>query len=174
MIGPAPEDIALSQAAAASKNPSLLCERRLELRRLAELGLDFEQAVVLGDALAAAGGAGLDLPAAHGDGEIGEERVFRLARAVRHDSVPAGLAAERDRLDRLGDGADLVQFDQDRVRRLFLDAASDEFGVGDENVVADDLDALTLHRGLVSKSLPVVFIEPVLDRDDGNVSIHFP
>lgn len=39
-------------------------ERILEDGRCAEFGLDLQEPVVLGDALAAAGGAGLDLPAA--------------------------------------------------------------------------------------------------------------
>ena len=40
------------------------------------------------------------------------------------------------------------------------------FGIGDEEIVADDLDAVALRRGLLGKTLPVVFVESVLDRND--------
>jgi hypothetical protein len=50
--------------------------------------LDFKQSIVLGNPLAAAGGPGLDLTTAHGDGEIGNERVLGFARPVRIDETP--------------------------------------------------------------------------------------
>ena len=56
-----------------------LSERRLEPRRRPELRFDLEQAVVFGDALAAARRPRLDLAAAHRDREIGEERVLGFA-----------------------------------------------------------------------------------------------
>ena len=54
-------------------------------------------------------GAGLDLPAAGGDGEVGDRRVLGLARAVRHDGRVARVARHRDRVERLGQRADLVR-----------------------------------------------------------------
>jgi hypothetical protein len=52
------------------------------LRLFAELFVDAEELVVLGDAIAAGGRAGLDLAAVGGDGDVGDGRVFRLAAAV--------------------------------------------------------------------------------------------
>ena len=56
------------------------------------------------------------------------------------DRRPAGAASERDRLDRLGQRADLVELDEDGVGGVLLDRPRDPLGVGDEQVVADQLD----------------------------------
>ena len=61
------------------KSPVLPKEWPAKLGLLAQLLLDGQQAVVLGDALRAAGRAGLDLACARADGEIGYECVLRLA-----------------------------------------------------------------------------------------------
>jgi MFS family permease len=65
-----------------------------------ELFLDSEELVVLGDAFGAGGGANLDLAAAGGDNEVGDERVFGLAGAVGNEGAVAGFAGRAD--DRLG------------------------------------------------------------------------
>ena len=56
----------------------------------AERLLDAEQLVVLGDAVAAAQRAGLDLAGARADGEVGDRRILGLAGAVRGDRRVAG------------------------------------------------------------------------------------
>src|SRR4051794_8317788 len=50
-----------------------------EAAGVAELLLDPQQLVVLGDAVGARGGAGLDLAAIRADGQLGDERVLGLA-----------------------------------------------------------------------------------------------
>src|SRR4051794_31216318 len=57
--------------------------------RVVELLLDAQQLVVLRDALAAGRGAGLDLPAVGGDGEVGDRGVLGLTRAVAHHAAVA-------------------------------------------------------------------------------------
>ena len=47
-----------------------------------------------------------------------------------------------DRIERFGQGADLIELDQNRVARLFLDSARQSLGVGDIKIVADQLDAV--------------------------------
>jgi len=69
------------------------------------------------------------------------------------------------RLDRLGNGSDLVDFKQQTVASLLLDGGFDTEGVGDSKVVADDLDAT--FGGEVGPSLPIVLVEGILDGDDG-------
>ena len=54
----------------------------------------------------------------------------------------AGVAGDADRLKRFGEGADLVELDEDRVGDAGRDAAAEDGGVGDEDVVADELDAV--------------------------------
>src|SRR5213082_1180874 len=53
-----------------------------EAGRAAQVFLDAEELVVLGDAVCARERAGLDLPGVGGDGEVCDEGVFGLARAV--------------------------------------------------------------------------------------------
>ena len=57
-----------------------------------ELGLDAQQLVVLGDALAAGRRAGLDLAGAGRDGEVGDRRVLRLAAAMADRPCPSRCA----------------------------------------------------------------------------------
>ena len=89
----------------------------------AEFFLDAKELVVLGDAVGARGGTRLDLTGGGRDGEVGDEGVFGLAAAVGDDRVEAGFAAKLYRVDCFGHGADLIQFDQDRIGDAFVDAA---------------------------------------------------
>ncbi len=134
---------------------------------LAQFGFDLHEAVVLGDPLAAAGRAGLDLAAAHCHGEVGQEGVFRLARAVRHHVAPAGLLAHLNSFDRLGDSADLIELDEHGVGALLLDASGDELRVGHIDVVADDLDFVAQGGRVFAESVPVVLRQAILDGDNG-------
>src|SRR5439155_39870 len=111
-------------------------------RRLAELLLDPEQLVVLGDALAAGWSARLDLPGIRRHREVGDRRVFGLSRAVRDDARIAVLARETDRLERLRERADLVHLHEDRVGDVLVDAALQPLPIRHEHVVADELHAV--------------------------------
>src|SRR5947209_6166795 len=71
-----------------------------EARRAAQVFLDAEQLVVLGDAVGARERAGLDLPDARGDGEVCDEGVFGLARTVRDDGGAPGAAGHLDAVER--------------------------------------------------------------------------
>ena len=96
-------------------------DRARVARRVAELALDAEQPVVLGDALGARRRPGLDLAGPHRDDQVGDRGVLGLAGAVRDDGAPAGPLGHLDGLERLGQRPDLVELDQDRVRRVLLD-----------------------------------------------------
>ena len=61
---------------------------------LAEFQLDLHQAVVLGDAVGAAQGAGLDLAAVGRDGDVGDRRALGLAGAVGGGRSTSSQAAE--------------------------------------------------------------------------------
>ena len=69
--------------------------------------------------------------------------------------------------ERLGQRADLVDLDQDRIADALLDTALQAFDIGDEKVVADELNfrAEGLCREFPAR--PVVFGQTVLDRNDG-------
>merc|ERR1719331_1410499 len=57
--------------------------------RRAELLLNAQQLVVLGEALGAARRASLDLARLEANGEVGDERILSLARPVRRHHTPA-------------------------------------------------------------------------------------
>ena len=79
--------------------------------------------------------------------------------------VPAGAAAP-DRVECLAHRADLVHLDQHRVSDPPTDRFVNEFGVGDKQVITDDLDAVAEAIGEHAPAVPVVFGEAVLDRPD--------
>ena len=81
----------------------------------AQLFLDAQELVVLGEAVRARQRAGLDLPAVGGDGEVGDGRVLGLARAVATSRRCSRRGAPSDGVQRLRQRADLVDLDQDRV-----------------------------------------------------------
>src|SRR5437762_14019045 len=102
--------------------------------------MEWKKLVVLGDAVGAAGGAGLDLPGGGRDGEISDEGVLGFSGAVGNDGVVASFAGQLDGVDGFRDAANLVQLDENGVGDAFLDAAGKTgCGCGDE-VVANELD----------------------------------
>src|SRR4051794_13847138 len=91
-------------------------------RAVAELFLDPEELVVLGDAIRARERPGLDLAGIRGDGDVCNRRVLGLARAMGDDNAVAVAPRELDRLERLGQRADLIHLHEDRVRDAGVDA----------------------------------------------------
>ena len=91
---------------------------------------------------------------------------------MRNNGVVSGFARKFDRVNGFGDAADLIELDENRVGNAFLDAAGEAFGVGDEEVVADELNFL-LGRFCADRigerfpSGPIVFGHAVFDGDDG-------
>src|SRR5260370_9945052 len=108
----------------------------VEASGLAEFFLDAKELVVFGDTIGAACGAGLDLARGGSDSQIGDESVFRFARAMRNDGGVTCFAGKLDGIDRFCNGADLVELDQNGVGDAFVNAAGTARGMGYEKVVA--------------------------------------
>jgi ribosomal protein S18 acetylase RimI-like enzyme len=105
-----------------------------------QLLLDAQQLVVLGDPVRAGRGAGLDLAAVGGHGEVGDGGVLGLARAVRHDRGVAPLRVASSTVSRVSVSEPIwLTFTRIELPPR-LDAAAEALGVGDEQVVADELD----------------------------------
>jgi len=68
------------------------------------------------------------------------------------------------RLNRLGDGTDLVDLQQQSVTGLLLDGSLDSDRVGNGQVITNDLDLGRLVE--VGPSLPIILGEGVLDGTD--------
>ncbi len=125
---------------------------------------DLEQPVVLGHPLPPRRRPGLDLPAPGGHDEVGDERIGCLAGAVRHELAVAGVRADVHRLDRLGDGADLVELDQRGVGDTVVDRLGDDRRVGAEVVVADQLQPIPEFAGELLPAVVVVLTEAIFER----------
>lgn len=106
----------------------------------AELLFNAQQLVVLGKALGSARGTRLDLTGAQTNGEIGNVRVFRLARSVARHDAPTGFLG----LDHGGDGfrdrSDLVHLEQQTGASSFVNGAANLFNVRHGQVVTDHLE----------------------------------
>src|SRR5262245_18081289 len=153
-------DIGRRLARAGERGPAVI------VRVAAELFVDPQELVVLRRPVAPGRGAGLDLADVGRDGEVGDRRVLGLAGAVRHDDAVTVRAGELDRVERLGQRPDLVDLDEDRVRRAVVDPALEPLDVRDEEVVADELHALAEPCRERLPGVPVVLGGAVLDRDD--------
>ena len=86
---------------------------------------------------------------------------------MAHHGGIAGALRHLDCLQCLGQAADLVHLDQDRVRGAQLDALPQAGGVRDEQVVAHQLDLPAQALGQPHPAVPVLLGEAVLDGDDG-------
>src|SRR5688572_8074993 len=91
-----------------------------------ELFLDAEELIVFGHAVAAGGGARLDLAAVRRHGDVGDRRILRLAATVAQDGGVAVAHREVHGLERLAERADLVDLYQDRVGGAGVDALLEE------------------------------------------------
>src|SRR5271166_3589205 len=133
----------------------------------AQLFLDPQELVVLGDAVGPTGRAGLDLAGVGGHGDVGDCRVFGLAGAMADYRGEPGAMGHLDGLQGFGQGANLVDLDQDAVGAALGNASRQAFGVGHEEVVANNLGLASQRLGEGRVTGPVVLVERVLDRDDG-------
>lgn len=96
----------------------------------AQLLLNAEDLVVLGEALWAARGSSLDLAGGESHHQVGDEGVLSLTGPVGDHGAPAIALGQEMGLDGLCDGADLVDLQQQAVARLLLNAGLDALGVG--------------------------------------------
>src|SRR5207244_13194428 len=124
----------------------------------------WEAADGIGHTIGPAGGASLDLAGACRDGEVGNESVLSLARTVRDDRLIAVGPRHFDRLERLSECADLIELDENRIGDVRLDSPRQTLCVRDEQIVADELHAITKSRGDLCPAVPIVFGESVFDR----------
>ena len=128
--------------------------------------LDAQQLVVLGRTVRAAQGAGLDLTAVRGHGDVRDGRVFRFTGAVGENGGVFVRLGEADGVQRLREGTDLVHLHEDGVGRASVDALLEELGVRHEEIVTHELRCCTeLVRELLPGH-PVAFGATVFDGDD--------
>ena len=110
-------------------------------RLIAELVLDTQQPVVLRDPLGPRRRAGLDLAGIDCNCQVGDARVLGLTAAMADDGPILVRGGERDGLEGLGHGTDLVELDEDRVGDASIEAELQPLRVGHKDVIADQLHA---------------------------------
>ena len=130
--------------------------------RVAQRLFNAKKLIVLGDPVGAGWGAGFDLPGIGCHHDVGNRRVLGLAGAVRDNGGVTCLLGKLNRGQRLGQRANLVDLDQNGVSGLAVDAALQELGVGDKQVVADKLHFVSDTLGQLVPGCPVVFGQAVL------------
>ena len=91
---------------------------------------------------------------------------LRSHRSGGDNVIPTSGAAGGNRRDRLSDRADLVELDKHGVRRILGDPFLDKLGIGDVEIVANDLNEPAELGGLRLKGGPIVLVKSILDRDD--------
>jgi len=106
-----------------------------------------------------------------GHRQVGDEAVHRLAGAMGDKGAPAMELGQTGGGDGLGDGADLVELDQCGVGDLVGDGAGDNGGIGAEDVVAHQFDAVAKLLVEEFPVLPVVLGQPVFQQAE-RVFVH--
>jgi hypothetical protein len=109
---------------------------------IAEIFLDPQQLVVLGDTVGTGQRTGLDLAGIEANGDIGDGAVFGFTGAMRDHRGVASALGHFNGSKGFGQGTDLVDLDQDGIADALLDTFLEDLGIGDENVVANDLHGL--------------------------------
>ena len=136
------------------------------LSHFGEVFLDAKKLVVLGHAVGATHGTGLDLTGVETNGDVGDRAVFRLARAVGDDGGVARALGHLNGFKRFGKRTDLVDLDEDGVRNPLFNAFLKDGGIRHEEVVTHELDALAESGRELGPAFPVAFSHAVFDRDD--------
>jgi hypothetical protein len=150
---------------------------------VAQLFLNSQQLVVLGKTLRSARSTGLDLASAKTNNQVGNKSVFSLSGSVRDHDTPFVRESQVGRFDRLGDGSDLVHLQEQTVASFLLNGGLDTLGVGDGQVITNNLDRDGRSQVLVrfpcfygrvsaysfvrfKKRHTVILIERIFDRDN--------
>ena len=126
-----------------------------------------QQAVVFCDALRAAKRAGLDLTCAGANRKVRDESILGFPGTMRNDRAIVGFLCHRHRLQRFGHCADLIQLNEDCVGDPVVDALSENLWIGNEVVVADQLQPVAERIGQLLPAFTVFFTHAVFKRHDG-------
>src|SRR2546423_3245964 len=140
-----------------------------EPRRSSQLFLNPQQLVVFCDPVRTRSGPGLNLPRSSSHRQIGDERIFRLARPVRDHGRVSIPPREINRIQSLAHRSDLIHLDQNRVGYPLIDSFLQELNVGDENVVAHQLNLPAEFLGQVRPAVPIILRQPIFQRHNGIV-----
>ena len=107
---------------------------------VAQLFLNPQKLVIFRCSFTSARRSGFNLSASETNNQISDESVFSFAASVADHDAPALFVTHGGCFDGFGQGSDLVDFQEQRVARFLVDSCLDSGWVGDEEIVADNLD----------------------------------
>jgi len=82
---------------------------------------------------------------------------------MRTNRAPTVRAHHVDGLQGFGECADLVQFHQKRVGGFFFDTAGNAFGVGHQQVITHNLQAMANRGGECFPAFPVILSKAIFN-----------
>eukprot|EP00045_Choanoeca_perplexa_P018631 m.293218 g.293218 ORF g.293218 m.293218 type:complete len:339 (+) comp19454_c0_seq1:41-1057(+) len=135
---------------------------------LAKLLFNAQQLVVLSQSLRAARSPSLDLTSPQAHHQVGNEGVLCLSRTVAHHDTPVIGLRQGTGLDGFSHGTDLVDLEQQRTAVLAINSLLNALGVGNGQVIANNLNINT--AGQCRPSLPIILVVRVFNGDNGVVS----
>lgn len=127
---------------------------------------DMNQLVVFSNVVRMVYRISFDLVCSGINSQVGNGSVFSFVRMVRDNSGVVSVFCYFDSSQSFGQRIDLVEFDQDGVSDVFFDVFFQDFGVGYEQVVINQLDFVVQYFGLVSEIFLVRFVQIIFDGDD--------
>ena len=86
---------------------------------------------------------------------------------MRAHHSPASALGHANSLNRLGDCTNLIDLQEKGVAELVVNSLLNTAGIGDEEIITDNLDLLTKLRSDLLPALKVILLEGILDGDDG-------
>ena len=85
---------------------------------------------------------------------------------MAHNTGQTVLMGKTNRLKRFGQRANLIDLDQNAVRRFLFDAALQPHRIGDKQIIPDQLYIRAYFRGQRGPTSPIFLSHAVLDRLD--------
>src|SRR5712675_2449647 len=85
---------------------------------------------------------------------------------MRNDCCPVVRPGELDTLQRLAESANLVDLNQNRIRYAQLNSFTQKLCIGDKEIVANQLDALSNRFSQTLPAIPIVFGHAIFNRND--------
>lgn len=127
---------------------------------------DMNQLVVFSNMVRMVYRISFDLVCSSINSQVSDGSVFSFVRMVRDNCSVVSIFCYFDCSQSFGQRIDLVEFDQDGVSDIFFDIFFQDFGVGYEQVVINQLDFVVQNFGLVCEIVLVRFVQIVFDRND--------
>src|SRR5690606_41364191 len=93
-------------------------------------------------------------------------RILGFTRTMRHDGSIASLMSRFDRVERFRQRSDLVDLDENRVGNAHTNTVTETSGIGDDQVVTNELALVANKIGQVLPTFPVIFSHTIFDSDD--------